>query len=212
MLTYIYATDLARNPELQSRMFRDRADQFKHRLGWDVATDSRGYEQDECDAMNPLYVIWRNADGGHGGSMRVLPTTGPCMTNDHFSAITGGAITSPLIWESTRFCLSPRAGSKSARISAALMLAGCEIGLRFGLKHAIGVFDPRMVRIYRTLGWAPELLGSQGTGRSKISVGLWEFTEATRTTLAQRAGVTMAQSDQWFQQSFSPTQIGAQVA
>lgn len=212
MLTYIYSNDLACKPALQSQMFRDRADQFKHRLGWEVNVDAQGFERDEYDALNPLYVIWQTEQGDHGGSMRVLPTTGPCMTNDHFSDIAGGAITSPLIWESTRFCLSPKAGAQSGQISAALMLAGCEIGLRFGLKHAVGVFDPRMVRIYRTLGWAPEVLGSQGTGRSKICVGLWEFCDATRDLLAQKAKVSVAQSDCWFQQSFAPVQKATQVA
>lgn len=202
MLSYIYANDLARFPALQSEMFRDRADQFKRRLNWDVSVDENGFETDEYDAMNPLYVIWQTPTGGHGGSMRVLPTTGPCLTNDHFSQIAGGAITSPLIWESTRFCLSPKAGGQSARISAALMLAGCEIGLNFGLKHAVGVFDPRMVRIYRSLGWAPEILGSMGEGRGKICVGLWEFDQETRATLARKAGVTPYQSSVWFNASF----------
>lgn len=207
MLSYIYANDLARFPVLQSEMFRDRADQFKRRLNWDVNVDENGLETDEYDAMNPLYVIWRTATGRHGGSMRVLPTTGPCLTNDHFSQIAGGAITSPLIWESTRFCLSPNAGGQSERISAALMLAGCEIGLNFGLRHAVGVFDPRMVRIYRSLGWAPEILGSQGEGRAKICVGLWEFDRETRDTLAKKAGVAPYQSTAWFRMSF-----GAQVS
>lgn len=202
MLSYIYANDLARYPALRSEMFRDRADQFKRRLNWNVTIDENGFERDEYDDMNPMYVIWRSATGGHGGSMRVLPTTGPTLTNDHFSAIAGGTITSPLIWESTRFCLSPRAGDQAVKISAALMLAGCEIGLRFGLKHAVGVFDPRMVRIYRTLGWAPEILGSQGTGKAKVCVGLWEFDKLTRAVLAHKAGVSLDQSDGWFRRAF----------
>lgn len=202
MLSYIYANDLARFPVLQTEMFRDRADQFKRRLNWDVRVDDNGLETDEYDAMNPLYVIWQTPEGRHGGSMRVLPTTGPCLTNDHFSEVVGGTITSPLIWESTRFCLSPHAGKRSARISAALMLAGCEIGLNFGLKHAVGVFDPRMVRIYRTLGWSPEIRGSVGAGREKICVGLWEFDTVTRDTLAEKAGVTPYQSSTWFRMSF----------
>ena len=203
MLRYVYANDLATQPRLQSQMFRDRADQFKTRLGWDVSVDAQGFERDEYDAMNPMYVIWQTPEGRHGGSMRVLPTTGPCLTNDHFSAVAGGTIESPLIWESTRFCLARDTGDQTARISAALMLAGCEIGLRFGLRHAVGVFDPRMVRIYRSLGWAPEILGSVGQGREKICVGLWEFSPETRETLAAKAGVTVAQSDAWFRQSFA---------
>jgi len=68
MLRYIYAQDLDRFPTLAEGMFKDRADQFKTRLGWDVTVDAQGYERDEYDALNPLYVIWENADGSHGGS------------------------------------------------------------------------------------------------------------------------------------------------
>ena len=69
--------------------------------------------------------------------MRILPTTGRCMVNDHFSDVAGGTICSPLIWESTRFCLSPDVGDQAARISAAIMLSGCEVGLKFHLSHII---------------------------------------------------------------------------
>lgn len=173
MLHYLYADELNTKPHLKNAMFRDRAIQFSERLGWDVNVDAYGEERDEYDDMYPLYVIWQMPDGSHGGSMRALPTTGPCMTNNHFKHITEGEIKSPLIWESTRFCLSPNADDQAGRVSAAIMLAGCEIGLKFGLKHAVGVFDARMVRIYRALGWSPEILGSSGEGRARVSVGLW---------------------------------------
>ena len=202
MLTYLYADQLDSYPQLKHTLFRDRATQFRDRLDWDVKVDAQGCEKDQYDAQNPLYVIWRTAQGIHGGSMRVLPTTAPCMVNDFFADIAGGKITSPLIWESTRFCLAPNIGAEAGRISAALMLAGCEIGLNFGLKHAVGVFDPRMVRIYRNLGWSPEILGSHGKGRDKIYVGLWGFSEAVRFGLAQKAGISTELSRHWFNRAF----------
>lgn len=57
MLRYIYATDLNDHPKLARTMFRDRADQFKFRLGWNVSVDDVGFERDEYDELNPLYVI-----------------------------------------------------------------------------------------------------------------------------------------------------------
>ncbi|GGA23699.1 acyl-homoserine-lactone synthase [Neptunicoccus cionae] len=207
MLSYLYADEIAAFPLLQDTMFRDRKTQFVDRLGWDLTIDRRGWEQDDYDGMNPLYAIWQLPDGSHGGSMRVLPTTGPCMTNDHFCDVTGGAITSPVIWESTRFCLSPRVSDQAGRISAAIMLAGCEIGLGFHLRHAIGVFDARMVRIYRRLGWAPEIVGSQGQGRQQIAVGLWEFSQQIRDTLCVAADVSPAQSADWFAAAFGAKPI-----
>lgn len=202
MLTYLYAADLARDARLERSMFCDRATQFRDRLRWDVSVDAQGRERDAYDDMHPLYVLWKMPDGLHGGSMRVLPTTGPCMANDHFAHIAGGPIVSPLIWESTRFCLSPRAGKDAGRISAALMLAACEIGLGFGLRHGLGVFDERMVRVYGRIGWPPEILGSDGFGRARVSVGLWEFSEAIRQRLCLRAKISAQLSRHWFNSGF----------
>ncbi|MEL7116084.1 MAG: acyl-homoserine-lactone synthase [Pseudomonadota bacterium] len=200
MLRYIYGDELKTFPRLQETMFRDRAQQFRDRLNWDVNVDTAGQERDEYDVLNPLYLIWEKPDGAHGGSMRFLPTTGQTMVNDHFLHLTDGvAIQSPFIWECTRFCLSADAG---AQVSAALMLGGLEIGLGFHLSDSIGVFDARMIRVYRRLGWEPTLLGTSGTGRDAISVGLWAFDKAIRPTLLQRAGVTAACSTRWFETSF----------
>ena len=205
MLRYIYGTELPNHPKLHDTMFRDRADQFKARLNWDVRVDETGHERDEYDALNPLYVIWQAPDGGHRGSMRLLPTTGPTMVNDHFGHLTGGgAITSPLIWECTRFCLSRQAGPN---VAAALMLAGGEVMQNFGIEHYVGVFDARMERIYRHIGSSPEIVGTEGEGRNRISVGLWEFDKAARVRVARRAGLSLAISELWFNRSFgSPVQ------
>lgn len=200
MIRYLYSDQLDACPKLRDTMFRDRADQFKRRLDWDVDVDENGFERDQYDALNPLYVIWENADGTHGGSMRFLPTTGRCMVNEHFTDILGGGtITSPLIWECTRFCLNRTAES---RVAAALMLAGGEIMQGFSVAHFAGVFDARMVRIYRLIGSTPDILGSTGEGRDRISVGLWEFTKDAQAKVAAKAGVSLAASRRWFEKAF----------
>lgn len=204
MLRYIYANDLHHFPKLRRTMFQDRADQFKTRLGWDVDIDANGYETDDYDHYNPLYVIWEMPDGSHGGSMRFLPTTGRVMVNDVFSHLIGDTtISSPLIWECTRFCLSRKAGSN---VAAALMLAGGEIMSGFGIRHFVGVFDARMERIYRLIGSSPEVLGSTGEGRERISVGLWAFSQEARLQIAQRAGISPDLSRLWFDRAFGPVE------
>ena len=200
MLRYIYANELDQHAKLARTMFEDRADQFQTRLGWEVSVDAAGQERDEYDDLNPLYVIWENPDGSHGGSMRFLPTTSRVMVNDVFGHLTGGVdICSPFIWECTRFCLSRDAGSN---VAAALMLAGGEIMTGFGIEHFVGVFDARMVRIYRAIGSSPEVLGSQGTGREQISVGLWEFNADAYGKVARRANISPALSRLWFDRAF----------
>ena len=203
MIRYIYADDLKALPKLRNSMFRDRAQQFKTRLKWDVRVDATGFEVDEYDQMNPLYVIWQMPDGTHGGSMRLLPTTGDTMVNDHFLHLTDDVrIQSPLVWECTRFCLSPNADGQAAEIAAALLGAGCELGLRFGLSDAVGVFDTRMVRIYRRIGWEPTVLGTEGTGRDRTSVGLWEVSEDARARISESSGITLETFASWFDASF----------
>lgn len=181
-------------------MFRDRAAQFRDRLKWEVHVDANGFERDEYDAMNPLYVIWELPDGTHGGSMRFLPTSGRTMVHDHFADLLDGTeIRSPEIWECTRFCIAKGAGS---HVAAALMLAGGELMRAFSLTHLLGVFDARMVRIYNMIGAAPAVLGSMGEGRDRISVGLWQFRARDRAIVLRRAGVTSDMSQYWFKRSF----------
>ena len=199
MIHFIYADALSDHPVLQRTMFTDRARQFSERLKWSVRVDDDGFERDEYDDMNPLYVI-AEANGRHSGSMRFLPTTGPIMVNDHFSHLAGDVrISSPLIWECTRFCVAPDAPRTT---SAALMLAAAELGRRAYLSHSVAVFDARMVRVYRRMGWAPDILGSDGTGRDRISVGLWAFDEAPVAALAAQAGVEPARASDWYRTSF----------
>ena len=200
MIRYMYADQLHHFPILARTMFEDRADQFKTRLDWEVEVDDKGQERDAYDDLNPLYVIWEKADGTHGGSMRFLPTTGRTMVNEHFLDLTDGvAFQSPLIWECTRFCLSRNTEQGTA---AALMLAGGEIMQRFGVQHFVGVFDARMVRIYNRIGAAPEVLGTTGSGRQAISVGLWEFSQAAQKQVSRVAGVSLDASRRWFDASF----------
>lgn len=205
MLRYLHASELKSFPLLRDTMFRDRADQFHTRLGWNVQLTDAGEERDEYDALDPLYVIWEEPDGRHGGSMRFLPTSGRTMINEHFRfLLEDRAISNPQIWECTRFCLARDA---APQVSAALMLGGCEVGLGFGLSFSIAVFDARMVRIYRRLGWSPMVLGSAGEGRDEISAGLWHFSEARAQALCEKAGIPRAMSRLWFHRAQQHTGI-----
>ncbi len=200
MLRYIYACDLPLEPLLQDTMFRDRAYQFKERLGWAVNVDENGWESDEYDALNPLYVIWVNPDGTHGGSMRFLPADGPTMVADHFSGLMKDApISSPHIWECTRFCVGRNSGPRTA---PALMLAGGEVMRAFALTDLLGIFDRRMIRIYKSIGASPYVLGQSGEGRDEIKLGLWRFQAKDRTTVLRRAGLSSDISEHWFLRSF----------
>lgn len=195
MIRYMTCDALSDAPGLARSMFRDRAAQFRDRLGWDVAVDADGQERDTYDAGAPLYVIWQGPDGAHGGSMRFLPTRGATMVNDHFRHLLDGMrLTAADTWECSRFCLSASAGR---RVAPALLLGALELGLARGLRHALGVFDLRMLRVYRRLGWVPTVLGAACPGQEAVGVGLWEFDAALRVPLRAGAGVDGAAATQW---------------
>ena len=65
-----------------------------------------------------------------------------------------------------------------------------------------------MVRIYRMIGSSPEVLGSDGQGRDKISVGLWHFAPEAQARVAARAGIRPEQSRFWFDQAFGSSMPG----
>ena len=187
MLHYIYGTDLDTLPKLRDTMFRDRAEQFAHRLGW--------------DAVN---IIWEMPDGSHGGSMRMMPTVGGTMVNDHFGHLTGGVrIESPLIWECTRFCISPKA---DRRATAALVVAAGELMDEFALEHFVGVFFEKMERVFSLSYINADILGvdpETDAAGDRIAVGTWEITPNTIARNLARVGITRDTSKAWFRASFN---------
>ena len=201
MLRYLTPSEFKFHPKLIDTMFKDRAQQFKGRLDWDVTVDQNGYERDQYDRSDALYAIWELPDGSHGASMRILSTEHAVMVNDFFAHIAGQRFEDPLIWESTRFCLSPHVDTDHHKLSAAIMLSGCEVGLNFGLKQAVAVFDPRIMRIYKQIGWPPDVLGKEGRGKDAIWVGTWDFNEFTRRKLCAKAGISPELSRYWFNRS-----------
>lgn len=202
MLRFLTGDDLGHYPRLRDTMFADRARQFHERLGWAVDVDEHGWERDDYDAINPTYIIWQRPDGRHGGSLRFLPTTGRTMVNDHFSALAGGRrFSHPKVWECTRFCV---AEGSEANVSAALMLGAAQFGVGLGLARAVAVFDARMARVYRLLGWQPTILGSEGQGADAVSLGIWEFSEEMRRRMARKAGISAEVARAWFDRSRVP--------
>jgi len=98
-------------PKEIDAMFRNRAETFSDRLGWEV-TVKDGYERDIFDDENPLYLVSVDPDTEeYWGSLRLLPTIGPNMLRDVFpQLLDGDYIESATIWESSRICAAAVAG------------------------------------------------------------------------------------------------------
>jgi acyl homoserine lactone synthase len=89
VIRYVYADQLSQYPVLADSMYRDRAAQFKDRLDWEVTVDENGWEIDEYDLLNPLYIIWQDANGRHGGSVRPPAASLPTSTSSTSPAASG---------------------------------------------------------------------------------------------------------------------------
>ena len=175
-----------------------------------LLSDENGWEVDEYDRLNPLYIIWENAEGRHGGSVRIMPTVGRIMTNEHFLDLTGGvAIRSPLIWECTRFCLAPDA---PVGVAAALLAAGVELGLRFGLEQAVGVIYAKTVPLYRRIGSEPGHHRQPRRGpRPDQRRPLADHGGGPRRDFA-RSGIPLSVMARWFDASFPARRVEERIA
>lgn len=199
MIRFMYGNELDAAPELRRSMHMDRSFQFSQRLKWDVSVNDEGEERDQYDQLNPLYIVVEDSNGSHAGSMRLLPTVGPTMVNDHFLHLTDGvAIQSPMIWECTRLCLGP---SSTRGTASALLAAGAKVMLEFNVLHYVGVFDTRMIRIYARLGASPTIVGCSGNQSDQIAVGLWEFDDQKFHRLCLNGGVSPKQIQADFEAS-----------
>lgn len=199
MIHFLHGDKLAMRPDLAHSMFKDRAEQFHRRLGWDLRVDRFGEERDEYDKLNPLYVIVSDQNGLHEASVRLLPTLGQTMVQDHFLEITDGVkIQSQFIWECTRFCVSPTARQNA---STKLMAAGAKVMKEFLIEHFVGVFDRKMLAIYRRIGSSPTVIGWSNDARVKIGVGLWEYNTNEYLKLLSRCGLSQVEMELCFTNS-----------
>src|SRR5689334_14068410 len=107
MITVVEQNNANEHANLLNGMFRLRARVFHDRLKWNVHVKN-GLERDRYDDEGPVYVIYTDDDQQRVlGSLRLLPTTGPTLVTDFFADTLPDAanLTSPSIWECTRFCV-----------------------------------------------------------------------------------------------------------
>jgi acyl homoserine lactone synthase len=148
-------------------MFRNRAETFSERLGWEVVVKA-GRERDRFDDANPLYLVSVDpVTEEYWGSLRLLPTTGPNMLRDVFpQLLDGDYIESATIWECSRICAvdAPSQPERSEggvnRVLSELILGIGEVAVAAGLTQIVAVFDARIFRVLKAAGCNPEIIGT----------------------------------------------------
>ncbi len=193
MIILINGNDSHKHPHIIDAMFRLRKKVFSGRLGWSVDTVDE-WEVDRFDDLNPLYLVSIDPENEQvRGCLRLLPTTGPNMLRDVFGELLpdGTTVESPLIWESSRFCVDHELpdvrGENAIRYVTGELVAGAiDVGLRSGLSFIVSVFDARMLRILRSSRCPAEVIGGpRQIGVCKTYAGLFEVSE---TVLANISG------------------------
>ncbi|EJF91097.1 acyl-homoserine-lactone synthase [Bartonella tamiae] len=198
MLKIIQYHQYNENYELMNKMFSVRAKIFKERLDWDVIVKD-GYEKDVFDELNPLYLVSVDKDNKLQGSLRLLPTTGPNMLRNVFGVlIPDGKIESPLIWESSRFCINPEITHKNSddeklfvnRVTLELLSGLAEVGLIAGLKFIVTVYDARMARLLKRINCPAQIIGGPiKIGKVMTYASLFEVSENMWVRLGQSIGI-----------------------
>lgn len=190
MIRILTTADRAANPGLFDQMFRARAAVFHDRLGWDV-TVRDGWEIDHYDENEePVYLVLMEEQKRLIGSLRLLPTTGPTMLCNEFADFFDEPVdvTSPSVWECTRFCVHPAShgdgAEKRRSVSAALLIGLCDLGLSSGVEQIVGLYENRMTKIYARIGWSPVPIAA--ARRSDLTVGVWDVSGEARRRMKDR--------------------------
>lgn len=183
-------------PKEIDAMFRNRAETFSDRLGWEVVVKG-GRERDAFDDANPLYLVSVDPDTEeYWGSLRLLPTTGPNMLRDVFpQLLDGGYIESATIWESSRICAAAAPGqperSKSVNyVLSELILGIGEVAVAAGLTQVVSVFDARIFRVLKAAGCNPQIVGTpQRIGGVMSYAGLFDTGEGPLRAFRAASGI-----------------------
>ena len=192
MIMTLTNSDRENFAELFDQMFQSRATIFHDRLRWNVEVQD-GRETDIYDENeDPIYLVAVDDDNRLLGSLRLLATTGPTMLRSEFANFFDDSVdvSAPTIWECTRFCVPlPSAGNSNYAVnmtSAELLIGLCELCLSSGIEFIVGVYDVSMARVYKRIGWSPELLARSRPEIGNICVGIWEASPNVLFTMKQR--------------------------
>ncbi|WP_038959197.1 acyl-homoserine-lactone synthase [Bradyrhizobium japonicum] len=176
-------------------MYQLRHRVFKLRMNWDVQI-SGDMEIDEFDALDPAYLVQLSNDGKVQGTVRLLPTSGPTMLSETFSALLNGRKppSDPRVCESSRFAIEVAAdaqkGDHGITQSTYELFAGMvEFGLSRELTDVVTVTDVRMERILRRAGWPLRRIGDPSRiGNTLAVAGYLEISIEILSSLRKAGG------------------------
>ena len=196
MIHVIQAVDFDRHADLLRQMHRMRARVFGGRLGWDVHC-AHGEERDELDGASPVYLVHTSSENVVDGSCRLLPTTGPTLMERCFVDTMPDVahLSSPSIWECTRFCVEHTAvevrDSRVSRVTLSLIQTIVRVSAESGIDSILANFDLRTMRICRKAGFRVEPLGVTHRFERPVYLGSFSIKDSADALGSLYSGVTL---------------------
>jgi len=142
-------------------MFEDRRRLFVDMMGWDIPVSHGRFEIDQFDGSDAVYIADLGDRGGHRGSMRLLPSSGPHILGDLFAELCDRVVPrGSEIFEITRLCLPSRLGAKERlAVRNRLITAMVDHALGAGIRTLTGVVRPGFRETVLAMGWEAAPLG-----------------------------------------------------
>lgn len=142
-------------------MFEDRKRLFVDLLSWNVPVVDERFEIDGFDGENAIYLVADDGDGGHLGSMRLLPTDRPHILGALFPVLCEeGVPAGETIYEITRLCLPARLGAaRRLAVRNRLISAMVDHAIALGIVALTGVVSADFRAQVLAMGWRCTALG-----------------------------------------------------
>jgi len=174
-------------PELDA-MFRMRYETFVEGRGWNLPCE-KGFEKDQFDRDDAVYLLHLDASGDLTGSMRLLPTTGGTILSDVFPYLSTDELPHDArIWESSRGHIGKNCSDKTAwhRITLAML----EFSLLWDVEKIVFVIDTFLLPKSLAVGWVINPLGppTDVGGESYVACTLTITPESLRL-MRDRTGI-----------------------
>ena len=154
---------------------------FVENLGWDLHSPG-GFEKDQFDRPDTIYVAARDDEGEICGCARLLPTTRPYLISEVFPELLNGLATpnSPEVWELSRFASVDFNSSDhtplrqmSSDVAIDLMQASIDCASSQGAKRLIAVTPLGVERLLRNAGFRAHRAGPPMRVKGHLIFACW---------------------------------------
>jgi len=180
MLTTVQGTRNELQPEAEAALAAYRYNVFVETLGWNLPCGP-GFERDQFDRADTVYVVAKDSSGAICGCARLLPTTQPYLLADVFPQLLCGL---PVprdseIWELSRFSTQPPKGSNPLSREAArdrfcaLFAAVARSAIGRGAARLITFTALGVERILRVIGIHAHRIGPPTLIDGEPVLALW---------------------------------------